>query len=284
MYKVKETESALKITSKTAMGFIWTVLFFTVLIMSFYMSFEYVSIKCDRNVSNKVKGKLLPQSRCYITHFDFKNNLTIDSLLLSDIIRMDKGYFSSLEDESDMTLHYNPTFITSQKKHYPLRKVSSVAFTPELLSKSFNDFIVNKHPSLNIWDWYMGYWGVVAGLSFLALLFLAVSGRYQVAVFDKINHTFFIKSYGFSGIEVKTGNWKDIKRIIYQDKATLHKKGIFFVMKVRKNPDSKKYKTEKVYFTHYTDKTSKRVAQRIANLVRPIAKPESQQAEIDVQK
>ncbi len=238
MYKIKETESALEVRSKTAMGFVWTVLFLTILMVSFYMSFEYISIKCERaigdNTTKKKKTKkLTPQTLCYITHFDFKNGLKIDSLLLSDIIRMDKGYFSSIETDSDVAIHHNPTFITSQQERYPLRRISNVALTPEMLSKRFNDFIVNERPSLNTWDWYMGYWGIAAGISFLGLLFLSVSGRYQIACFDKEKHTFSIKNYGLLGFVGTEGNWKDVKRIIYQDKKTRHKKGIFFLVKTK---------------------------------------------------
>ncbi len=285
MYKIKETEKTLEVRSKTAMGFVWTGLFLTILVLSFYMSFEYISIKCERpllevtttqkNKKNKKRKKLTAETRCYITHFDFKNGVKTDSILLSEIIRMDKGYFSSLESESDVAVHYNPTFVTSQQERYPLRRISDVAFTPELLSKNFNDFILNKRPSLNTWDWYMGYWGIAAGISFLGLLFLSVSGRYQVACFDKENHTFSIKNYGLLGFVGEEGNWKDIKRIIYQDKKTLHKKGIFFLVKTNKEKSTKKIKTKKVYFTHHTDETSKEVAQKIADLIRPIVKPNS---------
>ncbi|WP_291723855.1 hypothetical protein [Bernardetia sp.] len=277
MYKVTETDSFLKVKSKMAIGLVWTGFFIIALLVSFYMGFEYISLKCERNLQAKSgkRSKLTPKNRCYIVHFDFKNGFTTDSLLLSDIIRMDKGYFSSLEDNSDMTVHYNPTFVTSQQTRYPLRKISSVAFTPELLSKNFNNFITNNHPSLSTWDWYMGYWGVVSGFSFLALLFLAVSGRYQIVTFDKKNQTFQIKNYGMFGVEEEEGKWKNIKRIIYQNKETRHKKGIFFLMKEKKNPLSKKYRIKKVYFTRHTDKASKKVAQRIADLVRPIARPNS---------
>jgi hypothetical protein len=100
-----------------------------------------------------------------------------------------------------------------------------------------------------------------------------VSGRYQVTYFDKKNHTFFIKNYGLLGFVGEDGNWKDIKKIIYQDKKTLHDKGIFFLVKTKATRSSKKYKTKKVYFTHHTDKTSKEVAQKIADLIRPVIKP-----------
>lgn len=292
MYRIKETESALEVRSKTAMGFVWTVLFLSVLVLSFYMSFEYISIKCERPVEeteakstvkvkkSKKRKKLTPETLCYITHFDFKNGIKTDSIILSEIIRMDKGYFSSLETESDAAVHYNPTFVTSQQQHYPLRRISDVAFTPESLSKNFNDFILNKRPSLNTWDWYMGYWGIAAGISFLGLLFLGVSGRYQVAYFDKNNHTFFIKNYGLLGFVGEYGNWKDIKRIIYQDKQTRHKKGIFFLIKTKLPTSNKKHETKKIYFTHHTDEVSKQVAQQIADLIRPIAKPNSEKNQV----
>ncbi|AFM05831.1 hypothetical protein Fleli_3511 [Bernardetia litoralis DSM 6794] len=285
MYTIKNTETALEVRSKTAMGFVWTVLFLIILIVSLYVSFEYVSLKCERSLTqatttsgnkNKKSIKNTSEIFCYITYFSFKEGVKRDSVLLSEILRMDKGYYS-LTHEANFIVHCNPTFITLKQEHYPLRRISDITFTrEEVISENFNDFLKNKKSSLNIWDWYMGYWGVSAGVSFLGLLFLSVSGRYQVARFDKEKHTFSIKNYSLLGFVEKNGNWKDIKKIIYQDKKTRHKKGIFFLVKKKLNPSDKKYKTEKVYFTHHIDKVSKDVAQQIADLIRPIAKPKSE--------
>jgi len=295
MYKIKETEFSLEVRSKTAMGFAWTGLFLVVLLLSFYMGFEYICINTERTLKevtevskaqNKKKKKYKSKKQdkasktevyCYITYFSFKEWVTEDSVLLSQIIRMDKGYSSAIKEPSFVS-HYNPTFITLQEERYLLRRISDVTFTKEEeVSEKFNDFIENKnkYSSLTIWDWYMGYWGVSAGISFLGLLFLSVSGRYQVAYFDKENHTFSIKNYGLLGLVGEEGNWKDIKKIIYQDKKTAHKKGIFFVVKIKSETPSKKYKTKKIYFTHHTDVISKQAAQKIADLIRPIAKPSS---------
>lgn len=302
MYNVKETESALEVRSKTAMGFVWTVLLLTIFLVSIYMGFEYISIKTERTLrevvgastvqnskKKKSKKKVIKEDpintseiQCYITYFSFREGFEKDSVLLSQILRMDKGYSSSI-NESNSIFHYNPTFITAQQEHYPLRRISDVAFTPEILSKKFNDFVLNKRPYLNAWDWYMGYWGIAAGISFLGLLFLSVSGRYQLAYFDKTKHTFYIKNYGLLGFVGEEGNWKDIKKIIYQDKQTAHKKGIFFVVKIKSDTPSKKYKTKKIYFTHHTDVISKEVAQKIADLVRPIAKPNSEKNKLVIE-
>ena len=299
MYKVKETQSVLEVRSKTAVGFVWTGLFLIISIVSFYMGFEYISIKSERtlrevvNVSSitstpKEKRKLSSKkgqstiteksthSLCHITYFNFKKGLRRDSIPLTQIIRMDKGYHSSLGNESKSIFHYNPTLITSEQKPYPLRRISDVAFTPEVISQDFNEFILNNSPYILVWDWFMGYWGIAAGISFLGLLFLSVSGRYQIARFDKEKHTFSIKNYGLLGFVGEEGEWKDIKRIIYQDKKTVHKKGIFFLVRRKSTSSSKKFKTQKIYFTHHTDSTSKEVAQKIANLIRPIAKPDSE--------
>lgn len=295
MYKVKETESALEVRSKTAMGFVWTGLFLVVFLVSAYNGFEYFSVKTERTLqavtgvsavqSNKKKkskskkeNKVSTEIYYYITYFSFKEGFQEDSTLLSQIIRMDRGYSSSTNEVS-FIFHYNPTFITSQQKRYPLRRISDVTFTQkEVVSEKFNDFLLNGNTlaPLSIWDWYMGYWGIAAGVSFLGLLFLSVSGRYQIAFFDKEKYTFSIKNYGLLGFVKEEGNWKNIKKIIYQDKKTAHKKGIFFVVKLNTVAQSKKYKTKKVYFTHHTDEISKEVVQRIADLIRPIAKPKSE--------
>ncbi|WP_375561452.1 hypothetical protein ACE193_02540 [Bernardetia sp. OM2101] len=291
MYNVKETETALEVRSKTAMGFVWTGLFLTVLVVSFYMGFEYISIKCERSIEqitntstknkkNKSIKKINDVNKvfCYITYFSFQEGVSLDSILLSETLRMDKGY-SSATNEASFISHYNPTFITLEEERFPLRRISDITFTKEEeISKKFNDFVLNKNKfsSFIIWEWYMGYWGIAAGMSFLALLFLSISGRYQVACFDKEKHTFSIKNYGLLGVVEQNGNWKDIKKIIYQDKKTLHKKGIFFVVKTKLTSSSKKYKTKKIYFTHHTDPKSKEVAQVIADLIRPIAKPYSE--------
>lgn len=299
MYKIKETESALEVRSKTAMGFLWTGLFLAILLVSCYMSFEYIAIKCTRPIeqitntaiqkedsktkknkkSNKNKESESKPNKifCYITYFSFQEGVRKDSVALSEILRMDKGYSSSLSNESTSIFHYNPTLVTTLQKPYPLRRISDIAFTPEVISEKFNKFVLNTSPYMSAWDWYMGYWGISAGVSFLGLLFLSVSGRYQVACFDKQKHTFSIKNYGLLGFVGYEGEWKDIKRIIYQDKKTVHKKGIFFLVKTKSTSDNKKYKTKKIYFTHNTDKISKDVAQQIANLIRPIAKPNSEE-------
>ncbi len=303
MYKVKETESALEVRSKTTMGFVWTGLFLMIFFVSTYMGFEYVSIKTERTLkevvgvsdiqkSKKKKSKSKKEDKistteiyCYTTYFSFKEGFKEDSVLLSQIIRMDRGYSSAIK-EASFVFHYNPTFITLQQNRYPLRRISDVTFTQEeAVSKKFNDFIENKNkPSLfTIWDWYMGYWGIAAGISFLGLLFLSVSGRYQLAYFDKIKHTFFIKNYGLLGFVGEEGDWKDIKKIIYQDKQTAHKKGIFFVVKIKSDTPSKKYKTKKIYFTHHTDAISKEVAQKIADLIRPITKPNSEKNKLEIE-
>ncbi|WP_338764001.1 hypothetical protein WAF17_20835 [Bernardetia sp. ABR2-2B] len=283
MYKIKETEKILEIRSKTAMGFAWTVLFLAILIVSSYSGFEYISIKCERPIgevtniaTKKGKNKNVKKIFCYINYFSFKEGLRLDSILLADVLRMDKGYSSSLKNESNSTFHYNPTIITTLQKQYPLRRISDVAFTPEVISKKFNEFIIeNNTLFVSAWDWYMGWWGVAAGISFLGLLFLSVSGRYQVALFDKEKHTFTIKNYGLLGFVGEEGNWKDIRKIIFQDKKTVHKKGIFFLVRRKTSPSAKKFKTKKIYFTHHTDKTSKEAAQKIADLIRPIARPNS---------
>jgi hypothetical protein len=290
MYKVKETESVLEVRSKTAMGFVWTGLFLVILVLSFYMSFEYISIHIERSlgevagvssIQNQKKKRnkdkiVTTKIFCYITYFSFQEGSRLDSIPLSEILRMDKGYSSSLNNGSTSAFHYNPTIITTLQKPYPLRRISDIAFTPELISAKFNKFIINDSTYISVWDWYMGYWGVSAGISFLGLLFLSVSGRYQVAYFDKENQTFTIKNYGLLGFVGEEGQWKDIKKIIYQDKKTVHKKGIFFVAKTQETRSSKKYKTKKIYFTHHTDEISKKVAQQIADLIRPVAKPNSE--------
>ena len=297
MYKIKETESALEVRSKMSMGFLWTALFLASLIISCYMSFEYIAVKCTRPIeqitssalqkenSKTQKNKKSSKNKdnenktnttfCYITYFSFQEGVRKDSIALSQILRMDKGYSSSLSSESTSTFHYNPTLVTTLQKPYPLRRISDIAFTPEIISERVNKFILNTSPYISAWDWYMGYWGISAGISFLALLFLSVSGRYQVACFDKEKHTFSIKNYGLLGFVGAEGDWKDVKKIIYQDKETIHKKGIFFLVKTKSTSDSKKHKTKKIYFTHHIDKISKEVAQQIADLIRPIAKPNS---------
>lgn len=287
MYKIKETESTLKVRSKTAMGLAWIGLFLAILVMSFYMGFEYISVKCERSIEQTAKQKKQKNKKakkkteevfCYVTYFSFQEGIQLDSIPLSQILRMDKGY-SSTAHEGSFIYHYNPTFITLQEERFPLRRISEVTFTEkEEMSEKFTDFVINdnKRSSFLIWEWYMGYWGVSAAVAFLGLLFLGVSGRYQIASFDKKNHTFTIKNYGLLGSVTEIGHWKDIKKIIYQDKTTLHKKGIFFVVKIKTIPSSKKYKTRKIYFTHHTDKISKEAVQRIADLIRPIAKPHSE--------
>ncbi len=279
MYKVKETESALEVRSKTAMGFVWTGLFLIILVLSFYMSFEYISINIERPLvqsnEQKANSSKIP---CFITYFNFKEGIKEDTVFLSQILRMDKGYSSST-NEASFVFHYNPTIVTLKREYYPLRRISDVTFTKEEeISSKFNTFIESKNKllSLNTWDWYMGYWGIAAGISFLGLLFLSVSGRYQVVCFDKKSQKFSIKNYGLLGFVGEEGNWKDIKRIIYQDKKTRHKKGIFFLVRRKISPSSKKFKTKKIYFTHHTDTKSKEVAKRIADLVRPIAKPNAE--------
>jgi len=299
MYKIKETESVLEIRSKMSMGFLWTGLFFALLIVSFYMSFEYISVKCERPIEQITSTELQQEKQknkknkskksnknsaieaktneifCYVTYFSLREGFKLDSIALSQIIRMDQGYSSSLGTESTSAFHYNPTIITVLQKSYPLRRISNIAFTPEVISPNFNKFIINTSSHVSVWDWYMGYWGIAAGISFLGLLFLSVSGRYQVACFDKEKHTFSIKNYGLLGFVGAEGDWKDVKKIIYQDKETIHKKGIFFLVKTKSTSDSKKHETKKIYFTHHIDKISKEVAQQIADLIRPIAKPNS---------
>ncbi len=284
MYKIKETDSALEVRSKTAMGFVWTGLFLTILLLSMYMGFEYISVKSERPIEqltqiskkgNKSIKETNSEAYFYMTHFSFQEGFRTDSIALKEILRMDKGYSSS-RNESTSTFHYNPTLITILQKPYPLRRISDIAFTPEVISAKVNKFIIDMSPFVSAWDWFMGYWGIGAGVSFIGLLFLSVSGRYQVACFDKDKHTFSIKNYGLLGFVGEEGNWKDIKRIIYQDKKTVHKKGIFFLVRRKVSNSDKKYKTKKVYFTHHTDQTSKQAAQRVADLIRPIAKPNSE--------
>ena len=63
MYNVKETESALEVRSKTAMGFVWTVLLLTIFLVSIYMGFEYISIKTERTLREVVGASTVQNSK-----------------------------------------------------------------------------------------------------------------------------------------------------------------------------------------------------------------------------